>query len=90
MKLIPCPDIGRRPISEFDYGGEVRRLPAGNATAAMVADHIFNRSGSPGVLREWWFHRPSGRWFVVDRDTLHDRVERMVPLDEIRHEPPIA
>lgn len=85
MKLIPCPDIGLRPIGEFDYGGEVRRPGGGDC-----ADYIFNRSGAPGVLREWWYHRPSGRWFVLDRDTGSDRVLGIVPMEEVRREPPTA
>ncbi len=89
MKLIECPVIGARPLSEFVYGGEVRRPPLdadGNSSA--WTDHVFNRSGAPGVLREWWYHRPSGRWFVLERDTLRNAVQRVVPIGEVVHAVP--
>lgn len=87
MKLIPCPGLGSRPRSEFDYAGEVRRPPV-DASPDVWADHVFNRNGAPGVLREWWYHRPTGRWFVFERDTLRDVFLRSIPLKEVRYELP--
>ena len=77
MKLLECPVNGVRPVSEFAYGGEVRTMPD-PATCSDVewADHIFNRSGIPGVKIEWWYHVPSGTWFQVERDVSADRVIR--------------
>ena len=43
---------------------------------AAWADYVFNRSGVPGVKREWWLHVPSGVWFIAERDTVRDRVLR--------------
>jgi sarcosine oxidase subunit delta len=40
------------------------------------ADYVFNRSGAPGVKREWWCHVPSGIWFIAERNTLDDQVIR--------------
>jgi len=75
MKLLECPVNGVRPVSEFAYGGEVRAMPD-PATCSDVewADHIFNRSGIPGVKIEWWYHVPSGTWFQAERDVSADRV----------------
>ncbi|GGB85255.1 sarcosine oxidase subunit delta [Marinobacterium zhoushanense] len=87
MKLLDCPVIGKRPISEFDYLGEVR-IPPVNGDDATWADYVFNRSGEPGVLRERWYHRPTGRWFIVDRNTLTDEVIRFVDANEVRYEVP--
>lgn len=87
MKLIPCPDLGPRPRNEFDYVGEVRRPPLGAEPEAW-ADYVFNRSGAPGVLREWWYHRPTGRWFVFERDTQADEFLRHIPLKEVQYELP--
>ncbi len=89
MKLIHCPVIGARPISEFVYGGELRPplLDADGHSAAWT-DYVFNRNGAPGVLREWWFHRPSGRWFVLERDTVTNAVQRVVPTEEVAHAVP--
>ena len=75
MKVFDCPVIGRRPISEFDYVGEVRKPPM-DADETTWAEYVFNRNGAPGLLREWWYHRPTGRWYVMERDTLKEEVLR--------------
>ncbi len=75
MKLMPCPINGLRPVSEFLYGGEVRDMPdPDSCTDAQWADYVFNRSGIPGVKKEWWYHAPSGTWFVAERDVMLDRI----------------
>jgi sarcosine oxidase subunit delta len=77
MKLMPCPVNGPRPVSEFQYGGELRDAPDPAAcTDALWAEYVFNRNGSPGVKREWWCHIPSNCWFIAERDTAADRVLR--------------
>ncbi len=77
MKLMPCPINGPRPVSEFVYGGEVRDMPdPQTCTDTQWADYVFNRSGIPGVKKEWWYHTPSGTWFVAERDVAQDRVLR--------------
>jgi sarcosine oxidase subunit delta len=91
MKLMTCPINGRRAISEFAYGGEVREMPdPAMATDQAWADYVFNRSGVPGVKKEWWCHTPSGVWFVAERDTTTDTILRTYlysPHDEVRPEP---
>ncbi|KEA64169.1 Sarcosine oxidase delta subunit [Marinobacterium lacunae] len=87
MKLLDCPVIGKRPISEFDYLGEVR-VPPSQADELVWADYVFNRKGAPGVLRERWYHRPTGRWFVFDRDTLTDEIVAVVDAADVRYEEP--
>ena len=73
MKLINCPINGPRPLQEFHFGGEVRTAPeAAAATDAEWADYVFNRRGEPGVKREWWYHVPSGTWFIAERDNRTD------------------
>ncbi len=75
MKLLRCPINGWRPLSEFLYGGELRTMPDPATTGDREwADYVFHRRGEPGVLREWWYHVPSGTWFVAERDTLRDEV----------------
>ena len=77
MKLMTCPINGPRVISEFAYGGEVREMPDPATTSdAAWADYVFNRSGVPGVKKEWWCHTPSGVWFIAERDTTTDAIER--------------
>ena len=75
MKILCCPLNGPRPVSEFAYGGEVRAMPDPETCSdEQWADYVFNRSGVPGVKREWWCHIASGYWFIVDRDTLRDEI----------------
>ena len=77
MKLLRCPVNGLRPLQEFAFGGEVRPMPdPATATDAEWADYVFNRQGEPGVRREWWYHLPSGTWFIAERDNLKDEVIR--------------
>jgi sarcosine oxidase subunit delta len=56
-------------MEEFVYGGEVRELAEGAADDAAWGRHVFNRQGVPATRREWWYHAPSGYWFIALRDT---------------------
>lgn len=87
MKLIHCPDLGPRPRNEFDYGGEVRPLPLSVDMDAWP-EYVFNRQGNPCILREWWYHRPTGSWFVFERDTQRDEFLSCIPIKEVQHELP--
>jgi sarcosine oxidase subunit delta len=83
MKLLECPMIGARPTVEFSYGGELRSMPDPDAASDVQwADYVWNRSGVGGIKREWWFHVPSGTWFIAERDTRSDRVLRTFLLGE--------
>jgi sarcosine oxidase subunit delta len=85
MKILVCPLNGPRPVSEFAYGGEVRRSPDPNTCSdAEWSSYVFNRSGSPGVKYEWWCHIASGFWFVVLRDTTRDVVIDTFPAEAVR------
>jgi len=86
MKILVCPLNGPRPVSEFAYGGEVRRAPdPDTCTDEEWSRHVFNRSGSPGVKYEWWCHIASGFWFIVLRDTACDVVLDTYPVEALRH-----
>lgn len=77
MKIMTCPINGPRPVSEFFYWGEVREMPdPAVATDVEWAHYVFNRNSTPGVKREWWYHTPSGVWFIAERDTIKDEVLR--------------
>ncbi len=85
MKILVCPLNGPRPVSEFAYGGEVRRMPDPDACSdAEWSAYVFNRSGSPGVKFEWWCHIASGFWFIVERDTARDLVVATHPAEAAR------
>jgi len=77
MKILECPLNGPRPIQEFHFGGEVRVMPDPDATTDEDwAGYVFHRHGTPGVKKEWWYHVPSGTWFLAERDTRTDEVLR--------------
>jgi sarcosine oxidase subunit delta len=77
MKLLTCPINGPRPISEFASGGELRIMPDPKAVTDEVwAEYVFFRRGSAGIKKEWWYHVPSGVWFIAERDTAADLVLR--------------
>ncbi len=75
MKVLNCPLNGPRPIQEFHFGGEVRAQPDPAATNDDAwAGHVFDRRGEPAVKREWWYHIPSGYWFIAERDNRTDEI----------------
>ena len=77
MKLITCPINGLRPISEFMYGGTVRHMPDPETCGdERWLDYVFNRNGAPGIKKEWWYHIPSGVWFIAERDTEKDEIKQ--------------
>ena len=77
MKLMSCPINGPRPIQEFHFGGEVRQMPDPQSSSDdQWADYVFNRHGQPGLRQEWWYHVPSGTWFIAERDNTTDEIQR--------------
>ena len=77
MKILTCPLNGPRPIQEFLFGGELREMPDPSAVSDDEwADYVFHREGQAGVKIEWWYHLPSGTWFLAERDTVSDTVKR--------------
>ena len=85
MLLIPCPWCGPRDEIEFRYGGQAGLTYPEDPEALSDeewADYVFNRSGEPGVKREWWYHLPSGTWFIAERDNRTDVFLRTYLLDD--------
>jgi sarcosine oxidase subunit delta len=35
---------------------------------------VHYRNNAPGIKKEWWYHSPSGTWFIAERNTLTDEV----------------
>lgn len=87
MRLLDCPDIGPRPLSEFVCAGPWRPAPDPRGLdAAAWGRHVFHRDGTPGVHREWWCHVPSGIWLVAERDTRTGAVLRTLGAAAARAE----
>jgi len=75
MKFVQCPDIGRRALSEFVYGGVQQAEPDHTVVSEKEwADFLFYRHSHPQVQLEWWYHRPTGIWFLFKRNTLTDEI----------------
>ena len=84
MKLMRCPLNGLRNISEFRHGGEVMPHPdASVCSDAQWADFVFMAENPAGVVREWWCHVASGYWFIAERNTVTDEIERTYPVEEL-------
>ena len=75
MKLLKCPINGSRPLSEFIFGGEWRDMPNPDTSSDLEwASYVHYRDNAPGIKKEWWYHSPSGTWFIAERNTLTDEV----------------
>lgn len=87
MKIIECPLNGPRNISEFVYGGEVKRMPDMWACSdRQWAEYVFYDNNGTGVVREWWLHGPSGYWFIAERHRASDEVLRTYDPGELSAE----
>lgn len=88
MKIMHCPLNGPRNITEFAYGGEVKPMPdPASCTDAEWAEYVFFENNTAGIVREWWFHIPSGYWFVAERDTVTDTILETYPADRLAEKP---
>jgi len=76
MILLKCPNCGERNVSEFRYGGEVKKRPNPNmADNGAMADYLYLRDNPLGVLQEWWYHRSGcAMWFIAERHTKSHEV----------------
>ena len=78
MLLLPCPFCGRRPETEFSYGGDATlRRPADPDAVSDYAwtEYVYFRGNPKGAHRELWFHAHGcGRWVEVERDTVTHEV----------------
>ena len=87
MLSLDCPWCGARPETEFRCGGEahLQRPDPQTASDAEWAAYLFHRTNPRGVHRERWVHvHGCGRWFLVERDTVSDRIARVHRLDAPR------
>lgn len=83
MKLLNCPMNGVRPLSEFLFGGEYREMPDHDSCDDYEwAGYVHYRDNAPGVKKEWWYHLPSGTWFIAERNTLTDEVLKTYLFDK--------
>ena len=76
MKFLQCPHLGKRPITEFDFGGLLEPEP--EELDMAPAKWAFEQDSRPMVRTEWWFHRSSKQWFRVKRDTKKNLVVKIL------------
>jgi sarcosine oxidase subunit delta len=80
MLLLRCPNCGERNVSEFRFGGEVKRRPQNpeaTATDAAWVDYLYLKENKLGLQKEWWYHRTGcGLWFLAERHTKTQMIER--------------
>jgi len=87
MKLMTCPLNGPRNISEFIYGGEVKQMPNHQTcTDKEWAEYVFYSDNTIRVVKEWWYHSPSGYWFIAERHTASDEILRTYDPSELYSE----
>ena len=69
--IVTCPNCGRRPITEFRYGGELPSVPDSiTDPAARDVDRVWMRTNREGVTVERWYHELGcRRWLTLERDT---------------------
>lgn len=81
MLQIECPWCGLRDEHEFQCGGEagiVRPPQPDSVSDPQWADYLFMRTNTRGLHHEQWWHAFGCRkWFIVHRDTVTYRIERV-------------
>ena len=71
--LVPCPNCGSRPHTEFAFGGEERPHVPREAEADLP--RVLVPENAEGPQRERWFHAFGCRTsFTVTRDTRTNRI----------------
>jgi len=82
--LVPCPNCGPRSAYEFRFGGELRSRPQPAASDSEWVNYVYTRTNMNGVQQEWWYHRDGcGKWFVAERDTTSNLVNKSYWIEEI-------
>jgi heterotetrameric sarcosine oxidase delta subunit len=74
---IPCPNCGRRPSTEFTFGGELRSVESPDAEADF--ERVYLPRNAPALQEERWFHAfGCRRWLTLRRDTVTNRIDGLV------------
>jgi sarcosine oxidase subunit delta len=71
--LVTCPSCGRRPYTEFSFGGELRDVDAPDVAADFARVYLHDNRAAP--QRERWYHLPAVAGITVTRDIGTNRIE---------------
>jgi sarcosine oxidase subunit delta len=74
--LVTCPNCGPREVAELRCAGESTKRPLSPPTQRELNDYLYVRDNEWGVHREWWFCRVCEEWFLAERHTYTNEVER--------------
>ena len=77
--LFPCTDIGERPKAEFRWGGYLKDKDDANGQPEW-AQHLW-LSEPRGLMFEWWYHTPSARWYIGQRDVASEIFVSLEPAE---------
>ena len=78
--MVPCPNCGRRPFTEFWCGGELpehasEAFETGPERLEADFQRVWLRRNAAGPQTERWFHAAGcRRWLTVTRDTWTNEI----------------
>lgn len=79
--MVPCPNCGRRPFTEFVCGGELpehgtAEPEAGSDPLEADFQRVWQRRNVAGPQVERWFHTAGcRRWVTLTRNTLTNEIQ---------------
>ncbi len=79
--MVPCPNCGRRPYTEFLCAGELPEhgtdgLAPGSDPLEADYQRVWLRRNAAGRQTERWFHVAGcRRWLTVTRNTLTNAID---------------
>ena len=83
MKMMICPLNGRRKISEFVCGREVKEVPDPFTCSDQAwAAHLFMEKHVSGEVCEWWMHAPTCYWFIARRNTITEEMIQTYTVED--------
>jgi len=74
--LVCCPNCGPREVEELRCAGETTKRPADPPTVRELNEYAYFRRNTWGTQREWWYCRVCEEWFLAERDTGSNLVEK--------------
>ena len=74
--LVTCPNCGPREVHELRCAGETTKRPVSTPTVRELNEYVYFRRNVWGTQREWWFCRTCEDWFLAERHTYTNDVER--------------
>jgi sarcosine oxidase subunit delta len=74
--LVTCPNCGPREVQELRCAGETTKRPTSTPSVRELNEYVYFRRNVWGSQREWWFCRTCEDWFLAERHTYTNTVEK--------------